>query len=155
TQFDTIHARQTVGIPTLWGLVEEGFTNPEEGPAQPLYRQLLTADLVTQIDQLWDGVTLPRWPETIVSEPYPHRLMAETLGPATTFWHGVTLTAWYVCEGPYSRTPLSGLQAYHERDLAALTDAGTPIHLSLFDELIQAEQRLGPRQDLESHGYEL
>jgi hypothetical protein len=155
TQFDTVHARQTTGMPTLWGMVEEGFTNPEQGPTQPLYRQLLTTDLVTRIDQLWDGVTLPRWPETIVSEPYPHRLMAETLGPAATFWHGVALTAWYVCEGPYSRTPLSGLSTYHERDLAGLTQAGTPIHPSLFDELIQAEQRLGPPQDLESHHYEL
>lgn len=155
TQFDSIHARQTTGMPTLWGLVEEGFTNPEEGPTQPLYRQLFTADLVTQIDQLWDGITLPRWPQTIVSEPYPHRLMAQTLGPAATFWNGVALTAWYVCEGPYSRTSLSGLRSYHERDLASLTEAGTPVHPSLFDELTQAEQRLGPPQDLETHHHEL
>ena len=81
--------------------------------------------------------------------------MAETLGPAVNFWHGVALTAWYVCEGPYSRTPLSDLRAYHQRDLEALAEAGTPIHPSLFDELDQAEHRLGQPQDLDSHAYEL
>src|SRR5207244_1545309 len=34
-------------------------------------------------------------------------------GTSVSLWHGVALTAWYVCEGPYSRTPLSGLRAYH------------------------------------------
>jgi hypothetical protein len=157
TQFDAVHARQTVGMQTLWGLVEEGADalGYGPGPLPGLYRQLLSPDLVDELDQLWDGLTLPRWPETIVSEPYPHRLMAETLGPAVRFWHGVGLTAWYVCEGPYSRTPLSGLRNYHDRDLAALAEAGTPIHPSLFDELDSAEQHLGPPQDLESQLHEL
>src|SRR6266508_4168571 len=136
TQFDAAHARQTAGMKPLWGLVDEGahILGYGPGPIPDLYRQLLSPDLVDEVDQLWDGVTLPRWPETIVSEPYPHRLMAETLGPAVTFWHGVALTAWYVCEGPYSRTPLSELRNYHDRDLAALVEAGTPVHPSLFDE---------------------
>jgi hypothetical protein len=154
-QFDAAHASQTTGMPALWGLVDSGFANPETAPEQPLYRQLLTSDLAAEIDHQWDGVTLPRWPEAIVSEPYPHRLMAETFGPALKFWEGVALTAWYVCEGPYSRTPLTGLPAYHAHDLAALTDAGTPIHSSLFDELAQAEQQLGPPQQIESYPYEL
>ncbi|MEV6527111.1 hypothetical protein AB0M43_34795 [Longispora sp. NPDC051575] len=154
-QFDAIHTRHTAGMASLSGLLEEGFVDPEMGPTQPLYRELLTADLVTKIDQLWDGTTLPRWPEVIVSEPFPHRIMAETFGPAGTFWHNVALTAWYVCEGPYSRTSLTELKAYHERDLAVLAEAGTPIHPSLFDELVHAEQRLGPLQSLESNAYEL
>ena len=157
TQFDAVHARQTAGMQTLWGLVEEGADalGYGPGPLPGLYRQLLSPDLVGEVDQLWDGISLPRWPETIVSEPYPHRLMAETLGPAVRFWHGVALTAWYVCEGPYSRTPLSGLRNYHDRDLATLAEAGTPIHPSLFDELDSAEQHLGPPQDLESQLHEL
>ena len=157
TQFDAIHARQAADMAPLWGLVEEGAPalGYAPGPTPGLYRQLLPADLVDEVDRLWDGVILPRWPETIVSEPYPHRLMAETLGPAVRFWHGVALTAWYVCEGPYSRTPLSGLRTYHDRDLAVLAEAGTPVDPSLFDELVSAEQHLGPPQDLESQLHEL
>jgi hypothetical protein len=156
-QFDAVHARQAAGMKPLWGLVEEGADalGYGPGPLPEFYRQLLSPDLVDEVDQLWDGITLPRWPETIVSEPYSHRLMAEAFGPAVTFWHGVALTAWYVCEGPYSRTPLSGLRNYHDRDLAALAEAGTPIPPSLFDELDSAEQHLGPPHDLESKLHEL
>jgi hypothetical protein len=148
-QFDTIHARQTPGMPTLWQLVEEGNVRPVEGPAQPIYRQLLSPDVLADVDRLWDGVTLSRWPEVIVSEPFPHRQMAQTLGPALAFWHGAALTAWYVCEGPMSRSTLAGLRTYLRRELTALAGAGTPIHPSLFDELIQAEQYLGPPQQTE------
>jgi hypothetical protein len=116
---------------------------------------MMTPDLVADIDQLWDGVALPRWPETIVSEPFPHRLMAETFGAAVSFWEGVALTAWYVCEGPYSRTSLPGLRRYHERDLAALEETGTPIHHSLFDELEQAEHHLGPPEDIDAQAHQL
>jgi hypothetical protein len=157
TQFDAVHARQATGMTPLWGLVEEGAhaLGSAPGPVPGLYRQLMPTDLVDEVDRLWDGLTLPRWPETIVSEPYPHRLMAETLGPAVRFWHGVALTAWYVCEGPYSRTPLSGLRDYHDRDLAALAEAGTPVHPSLFDQLLKAEQHLGPPRDLDSQFHEV
>ncbi|MBN1174104.1 MAG: hypothetical protein JXA67_18170 [Micromonosporaceae bacterium] len=157
TEFDDLHARQVPGMPSLWGLVEDApYTiGYGQGPTPQLFRQLLTPNLVNDVNHLWDGVTLARWPTAIVSEPYPHKLMAETLGPAATFWHGVALTAWYVCEGPYSRTPLPGLRNYYERDLAGLTDAGTPIHDSLFAELESAERHLGPPRDLESHVQEL
>ena len=157
-QFEAIHARQTTGMPTLWGLVEDGLYfigYGQQGPVPQLYQRLMTPELVAEVNQLWDGITLPRWPHTIVSEPYPHKLMAETLGPAVAVWHGIALTAWYVCEGPYSRTPLSGLRTYHENDLAMLAEAGAPIHTSLFDELEDAERYLGPPQDLETHVQEL
>jgi hypothetical protein len=140
----------------LWGLVEDapyairaGF-----GPVRQLYRRLLSPDVVEEVDRLWDGVILPRWPETIVSEPYPHHLMAETLGPAVSFWHGVALTAWFVCEGPTSRTTLPGLRAYYRRHLTELEQAGTPVHPSLFDELEHAERYLGPPQPVYSHRQE-
>ncbi|MEV4708620.1 hypothetical protein [Actinoplanes sp. NPDC049316] len=156
TQFDALHAKQTAGMPALWGLREEGgiFVGRRNRHVEPIYRTLLTTDLVADVDQLWDGIVLPRWPETIVSEPYPHRLMAETFGPAVKFWEGVALTAWYICEGPYSRTSLEGLRNYHQRDLRALEEAGTPIHQSLFEELANAEQYLGPAQEIGSESYE-
>ncbi|MGC4900488.1 hypothetical protein ACLQ2Y_14245 [Micromonospora echinospora] len=157
TEFDAIHACHRAGQHTLWGLVDEGHTSTEDvnGPTANLYRRILSNELLADIDRLWDGVTLPRWPDTIVSEPYPHRLMADTLGPAVDFWHGVALTAWYVCEGPTSRTSIAGLAAYHQRQLAALNTAGTPVHPSLFDDLLHAEARLGPPQAIASHSYEL
>ncbi|NJP96649.1 stress protein [Nonomuraea sp. FMUSA5-5] len=153
SQFDAVHARQAPGMHPLWGLVEDGpyAIRAGFGPTRQLYRWLLSPDLVEEVDRLWDGVTLPRWPETIVSEPYPHRLMAETVGVAAAFWHGVALTAWFVCEGPTSRTPLSGLRSYYRRHLNELAQAGTPIHLGLFDELEHAERYLGEPQPVYSH----
>ena len=156
-QFDKLHARQAAGMPTLWGLTEEIPTvaGSGEGPAAPLYRQVLTPDLVTEVDHLWNGRAIPRWPETIVNEPYPHKLLTELMGPVVKFWQGAALTAWYICEGPYSRTSLSGLHTYHERDLHALAVAGTPVPPALFEELQRAEHFLGPHQDIESNTYEV
>lgn len=72
--------------------------------------------------------------------------MAEAFGPAVEFWHGVALTAWFVCEGPYSRTPLSGVAEHYKCALAALDAAGCPVDPELFEELRSAEQRLGPEE---------
>src|SRR5262249_8830170 len=124
--FDEIHARQRSGMRPLWGLVEDtGLVLQEEvtqsRPYQPgLYRELLSAALLSQIAQLWGTVMLPQWPHRIVSEPGPHRKMAETFGPALRFWHGCALTAWFLCEGPSSRTDLAGLATYYRRELAEL-----------------------------------
>jgi hypothetical protein len=159
--FDVIHARQAVGMSSLWGLIEERMVSAsltENGPAYPqafLYRRLLPAGLVAEVDHLWGTTMLARYPECIVSETYPHAAMAEAFGPALTFWHGCALTAWFLCEGPSSRTDMAGLAEYHRRDVARLADYGTPISPQFFNELIAAEQRLGPpvpiNQDARSH----
>ncbi len=156
--FDAIHARQAPGMTSLWGLVEERMVSSsltESGPAYPqafLYRKLLPAELVAEVDQLWSTTLLPRYPEAIVSESYPHAAMAEAFGSALTFWHGSALTAWFICEGPYSRTDMTGLAEYHRRHLSALADYGTPVNPKLFEELIAAEQRLGPPQPINQDG---
>lgn len=156
--FDAIHARQAAGMTSLWGLVEERMVSAsltESGPAYPqafLYRRLLPAQLVAEIDQLWGTTLLPRYPDYIVSEAYPHAAMAEAFGPALAFWHGSALTAWFVCEGPSSRTDMAGLAEYHRRHISALADYGTPVNPRLFDELIAAEQRLGPPQPINQDG---
>jgi hypothetical protein len=144
-------------MPNLWGLVEEtphiiGYL---PGPDPRRYDQILPAHLVAEVQELWSGTILPRWPQTIVTEPYPHMAMADTLGPAVSFWHGVGLTTWFVCAGPYSRTPLDGLRGYYERTLIELAAIGTPVHPSLFDELEQAEELLGPPEGLISHEHRL
>ncbi len=151
TEYEAVWEQQRPGMPSLWGLVDEGLfvlDNPR-APEPYLYRRMLTPDLRATIDRLWDGMTLTRWPERIVSEFHPHRQMADAFGPAAKFWQGVALACWYVCEGPSSRTTLGALGQYHARDVAALRDAGYPIDPSFFDELAQAESRLGPPQNIE------
>jgi hypothetical protein len=152
--FDEIHSRQAPGMPSLWGLVEEGrgVRIGWEGPDwynPHLYRKLLPTELVDEIERLWASIMLPRWPDRIVSELSPHALMAETFGPALQFWQGSALTAWFVCEGPMSRTDMAGLATYHQDALAELQRLGCQIDSALFAELRDAETRLGPSEPLE------
>ena len=148
--YDTLQAEQRSGMRSLWGLVDDGFINLGgnfgNGPA--LYRQLLPADLVAEVNRLWDGIALRQYPDRIVSEFFPHHRMAQTVGPALEFWDGVALTCWFVCEGPRSRTTIDSLAQYHAVQLQQLDDAGAPIDPSLFSELLAAERKLGPVQEL-------
>lgn len=152
--FDTVHARQAPGMPSLWGFVEErtvaaSFTETNGAyPQAFLYRRLLPPDLVEDIDRLWGRRMLARHPELVISEPYPNAAMADALGAALRFWHGAALTAWFVCEGPSSRTDMAGLAHYHRRDLNALAGAQMPVDGRMFEELVAAEQRLGAPQSL-------
>ncbi len=100
---------------------------------------------------------LPRWPEHIVTEIAPHALMAETFGPALTFWNGTALTAWFVSEGPYSRTDMAGLAGYYDGILVQFERSGYPIDPALFGELIEEERGLGPAEpfDRESASVEV
>ncbi|GAP96598.1 hypothetical protein [Leptolyngbya sp. NIES-2104] len=151
--FDGIHARQAVGMQPLWGLVEDyrflNFNETVQSPYQPqLYQALLPNDLLSEIERLWGTVMLVKFPDRIVSELFPHELMAETFGAALKFWHGCALTAWFLCEGPYSRTDMAGLAHYYRREIAALEACQTPIDPKIFDELMQAEAQLGPAEPI-------
>lgn len=144
--FDELHARQRPGMESLWGLVEDGYSplfNPSIPRTPWQYMRVLPPVLLAEIDDCWGGVCIPRYPDRIVSATHPHKGLADALGPAVEFWHGVGLTAWFVCQGPSSRTDLPGMRAYYERSITALAEAGCPIHETLFAELIEAEQRLG------------
>jgi hypothetical protein len=147
--FDAIHAEQIPGRKPLWGLLEErGTVNytyySNSTPYQSsIYRQLLPAHVIKDVDRLWATTVDARWPERMVREPFPHAAMAEAFGPVLRFWHGVALTAWFICEGPSSRTDIQGLPEYYRREIAALNDLGTPIDLKLFRDLQKAEGKLG------------
>lgn len=152
-EFDAIHARQERGMPALWGLVQEhagsvlrAKDDDRELPEGDVHERLLSPELRGDIMSLWGTAVLPRWPERLVTEPFPHVRLAEALGPALRFWHGAALTAWYICEGPYSRTDLDGLANYHHHELDALDALGCPIPGDLFSELRAAESRLGPEE---------
>lgn len=155
---DAIHARQAPGMLPLWGLVEDGgwaaLAQENQTPYQAgLYRRLLPPGLVTRIEQLWGTTVLPKWIDRVVSEPFPHSVMADTFGPALKFWHGCGLTAWFVCEGPMSRTDIPGLAEYYGRELVALEDCRCPVHPQLFDELRSV--RLGPEMPVYADGSEI
>lgn len=111
---------------------------------------MLPAALLGHIERLWGSIMLPRWPDRIVSEISPYWLMAETFGPALRFWQGCALTAWFVCEGPYSRTDISGLRSYHQEELEQLEELKCGIPQGLFTDLERAEQALGPLETVGS-----
>lgn len=149
--FDDLHARQRPGMRPLWGLVDDGQLGPPrpDGPYQPqLFREVLDSDLNAAIDDLWGGHMWARFPDRILTEWTPHAKMAEAFGPALRFWEGVALTAWFVCEGPYSRTDLRGLREYHAREVADLEDMGMPVDPALFRELVVAEDNLGSAETI-------
>jgi hypothetical protein len=149
--FDEIHVRQASGMRPLWGLVEEsGWGSLEPSSDSPyqqeLFRELLAPGLVSHIERLWGTSVLAKWPDRVVSEPFPHAVMAQTFGPALKFWHGCALTAWFVCEGPTSRTDVPGLADYLRREILQLEDMGSPVHPELFAELNAV--RLGPEEQI-------
>lgn len=156
--FDELHARQKPGMKSLWGLIDEtgriDFETVRDDIFHPgLYLELLPRDLILEIERLWGTTMLNKYPERIVSEPFPHAVMANVLGPALFFWQNCALTAWFLCEGPFSRTDMAGLE-YHQRHyLAKLEDIGTPVDSAMFTELIGAEKKLGPAENIDTEKY--
>ncbi len=152
-QFDQIHARQAPGMASLWGLVEESrsamladWVSDDNRYMPGCYLDLLSPELLADIERLWSPTMLARWPERIVTEIAPHAALAESFGAALKFWQGASLTAWFLCEGPYSRTDMAGLAGYHADALEQLGALGCPIDPALFAELIEGESRLGPEE---------
>lgn len=156
--FDTIHAQQKSGMRPLWGLVEENgridFESFNDEIFHPgLYLEVLPADLIEEIEKLWGTTILNKHPESIVSEPFPHAVIAEVFGPALLFWQNCALTAWFLCEGPSSRTDMEGLEHHQRHYLSKLEDIGTPIDPAMFSELIAAEKKLGPAESIVTESY--
>lgn len=149
--FDEAHARQQSGMQPLWGMVAEGrnfqLARRDEIPYQErLYERLLPRPLLSEVVDLWGSKMLSRYPDRIVTEPFPHVAMAEAFGPALRLWQGCALTAWFLCEGPYSRTDMAGLEHYHRRELGDLETLGAPVDRRMFSDLVAAEGRLGPEE---------
>jgi hypothetical protein len=149
--FDEVHARHAKGMPSLWGLVAEqdlpvdhgGF---DDGRSTPYaFAALMPPDVLGEIDRLWGRQMSPTSPDVVISNPSPHYTVAQALGSALTFWHGVALTAWFICEGPYSRTSLEDATEYYARNLAELEALGAPVDRALFSDLVAAKRHLRPR----------
>lgn len=155
--FDEIHARQAEGMKPLragqiLNPLSVGFEHPfplQLPDLYPRYQQLLPADLLAEIDQLWGTILLPRWPERIVSEPFPHELFLETFGVALNFWHSCALNAWFFCEDTLyttRMTNLSELEKFYHKEIQVLKDMGTPINRRLFEDLGKAGMQLSQPQ---------
>lgn len=150
--FDDLHARQAPGMPSLWGVVSDGHEasqhpNDSDGVFNPGGYSRLGEGICTSVERLWATEVMPRWPDHLVTQPFPHANLASALGPAVSFWHGVGLTCWFLCEGPFSRTDIGGMQSYYHRDIHELEHAGFPIDRQLFADLRQAESRLTERPE--------
>ena len=148
-EFDEVHAAQSQEDPSRWGLIgdrfEDAMQSVEDGRFTPQAYRQLSAPLNEQIEQLWGTAVLPRWPEVLVSEPFPHAAFAEAFGPGASLWHEIALTCWFICEGPYSRTSVGGMPNYYEEQIKALEELGCPIDFDMFGELRDAEAKLTDR----------
>jgi hypothetical protein len=152
--FSHLHEIQTERGPSLWGLVDERRDSPNvriigntayENPYHDrLWESLLPKELQADIERLWRLKIDLKQPAEPVVEHFPQALMAETFGPALRFWHGCALTAWFVAEGPYSRTSLSSLSTYYRKLLEELQRLDCPVDPSLLSELAAAEIAQGP-----------
>lgn len=162
--FDEVHARQAPRMKPLWGFVEEDIglrlvgADPERDGQIPYlsgtHLKFLAADLLRDIDSLWGGIFLASQPEGIATTASPYALMCRALGPALKFWHEVALTAWFLTEGPYSRTDMAGLAHHQRREVAGLEELGCPVDERLFADLIAAEAKLGkPKEISERESY--
>ncbi|HEU5377896.1 MAG TPA: TerB N-terminal domain-containing protein [Ktedonobacteraceae bacterium] len=154
--FDEIHSRQAEGMPPLRdGQIlnplsagfEHGYRFDRTDPL-PRYQQLLPAKLRTDIEQLWGTVMLSKWPEHVVSEPFPHKLFAETFGIVLNFWHSCSLNVWFFCEYPLAFSDLSELAEFYRETMQELKYMGTPINRSFFEDLSAAGKQLGQPQSL-------
>jgi hypothetical protein len=157
--FDATHARQASGMASLWGFVEDiehvDFERELKNSADTRlynrgsYRAILPNALTRRVDELWGGVFLPTYPDAIVTALDPYARMCGALGPALKFWNGLALTAWFVAEGPSSRTDMKGAEKYYERDLDMLEAMRCPVDRAVFAELVAAEAALGPAEPID------
>lgn len=138
-EFDAIHAKQAPSMAPLWGLVQDiplELGPVASTPYQPgLYLTRFSPRVLEGVAAGWSTTVLSKWPERVVTEPFPHMGLADAFGAALKFWHGCALTAWFICEGPTSRTDLAGLERYFADELATLHELGCPINAELFRDL--------------------
>jgi len=167
-EFEVLHDRQAPGMTPLWGLVADwkGLDLPldrntvnEEPPQESeyvrplpyhpgLYREKLSPSLQRDIEECWQTTLLPRFPDKMATSLNPHYTLASALGVALRLWHGCSLTAWFLCEGPMSRTDLEGMPFYYRKQLDELEKMGMPVDESLFKDLQVAGKKLGPEKPI-------
>jgi hypothetical protein len=154
----SLHDERKEGMTGLWGLVAEneriswGDENPNLPIVQGLYNQLLSSDLIGDINANWAAITSVKRTEVRIDNSFPHNTLTDAIGAALRFWNNCSLTAWFISEGPYSRTDMEGLEHHQRRELAVLQEMGFPVNGRLFTDLISIEKHLGPPKDIARQG---
>jgi hypothetical protein len=145
-EVDAIHAQQKPGMKELCVILGADLPRARSAPGRgTVGDHRLTAELALELTRLWATTLNPRFPEHLVTEPYPLNAAAKAFGPAFYFWDYAGTNAWHATEGGRAYKELGdeferAVREYTE-PLAAL---GCPIDASFFADLRRAEQRLGP-----------
>lgn len=157
SQVDDAHARQQSGgraLPdfatnefVMFYLVEDAYAHVP--PQTSSFDRVLGSETLAGVHAHWGTAVFERWPDRLYTELLPFRNVLAAFGPALEFWHGVGLTAWYVAEGPSSRTEILGMPSYYGELLKRMAGLGHPVADSFFDDLKRAEKLLGPPQSIE------
>lgn len=151
-EFDAAHASQEPGMESLWGFIDEGrfYVRPfnAAGYVPNSYKSRLPRDFLDDVEALWGTTALAKFPDRIVSEPFPHHSMSKSFGPALDLWHGIGLTAWFICEGPISRTDIDGMPEYYAKQIAELDRLGFPIDPEMFSQLSKVRSKLKKTEPL-------
>lgn len=142
-EYDARHRAQEPGTPSLWGLVPERWEmtpledeETDDDRHRPRYRELLSGDLVAQIEELWGWTVFARHPQVLIRTLHPFGVFAEVLEPAISLWEDLALTTWFLCFGPYSRRGLDELRAHHDDKREALAGLGAAVPDAIYDELM-------------------
>ena len=150
TEVDAIHARQEPGMKELCVILGADLPRARSAPGrETLGDHRLSAELAQELTRLWATTLTPRFPEHLVTEPFPLNAAAEAFGPAFYFWDYAGTNAWHATEGGRAYKKLGSefepAVREHTRSLATL---GCPVDDSFFADLRRAEQKLGPIKEL-------
>ena len=146
SMYDARHAAQTAGMEPLHDLVPKRWSYglpDEDGAASRggLDQRALGAELDARIKELWGSQVLSRRPETMVCQPRPLSVLAQLVHPAAGFWDELSLTAWFLCFGPYSRRMLDQLESFQSDTRDALAELGSPVDLGIYQALLAVGER--------------
>ncbi|TMK99476.1 MAG: hypothetical protein E6G34_02740 [Actinobacteria bacterium] len=144
--YDASHATQRAGMEPLDDLVPKrwDYGLPDEdggGRRRGLERRALAPELLLSIASLWGKQVLVRHPDMLVCEPRPLSVLAELVQPAAGFWDELSLTAWFLCFGAYSRHTLDQLEEFQHDTRDVLAELGAPVNPGIYGELLALAER--------------
>lgn len=150
SEVDAIHARQAPGMKELSVILGAGLTGPRSEPGRGAAGDhRLSAELARELRSLWPTTLNPRFPEHLVTEPYPLDAAARAFGPAFYFWDYVGTNAWHATEGGRAYKELGDEFEEAVREFTdTLATLGCPVADDFFADLRRVEKRLGPIEQL-------
>lgn len=150
TEVDAIHARQKPGMKELCVILGADLPRARSAPGRgSVGDHRLSAELAQELTRLWATTLNPRFPEHLVTEPYPLNAAAQAFGPAFYFWDYAGTNAWHATEGGRAYKELGSEFEHAVREYTGpLAALGCPVGNSFFADLHRAEQRLGPIEEV-------